>query len=30
MVITVQSFEAIGRWSSEILCLVKKNITTKT
>jgi len=23
--ITVQSFEAIGRRSSEILCLVKKN-----
>jgi len=31
MLITVQSFEAIGRRSSEILCLVKKiNITTKT
>jgi len=30
MLITVQSFEAIGRRSSEILCLVKKNINTKT
>ena len=30
MLITVQSFAAIGRRSSEILCLVKKNITTKT
>jgi len=29
MLITVQSFAAIGRRSSEILCLVK-NITTKT
>jgi len=30
MLIILQSFEAIGRRSSEILCLAKKNIKTKT
>jgi len=28
--ITVQSFAAFGLRSLEILCLIKKNITTKT